>query len=54
MMEGRSHNMTKKNKQKKRDKDYTQKQSDLLKDKAAEEINRKFREGVLWDKAKKK
>ena len=46
------HNMTKKDEQNKRDKDYKKKQSDLLKDKSAEEINRKFREGVLWDKKK--
>ena len=46
--------MTKKDQQKKRDKDYKQKQSDMLKDKAAEEINRKFREGTLFDNQKKK
>ena len=44
--------MTKKDQQKKRDKDYTQKQSDMLKEQSAKDINKRYRDGSLWDKKK--
>ena len=44
--------MTKKDRLSQQKKKEAKKQSDLLKDKAAEEINRKFRDGTLWDKKK--
>ena len=44
--------MTKKDKAKKRDKDYKQKQSDMLKEQSAKDINQRYRDGTLWDKKK--
>ena len=44
--------MTKKDEQKKRDKDYKKKQSDMLKDKADKDLNQRYRDGSLWDKKK--
>jgi len=46
--------MTKKHKAKQKAQEEKRQRSEMLKDEAAEQINRQFRDGTLWHNTKKK